>query len=188
MAGGLLAELMGDDRPTVTLQRGYVVLTRDRDDDSVARYGRPEEPVGRRVLDVIISEPQPLPARDWLVFLAETSTAEVAGRLERSGYLTRSAERMPWRSPRLAPGDQDWAHCAVLRAGAALDTTRAPPQYSALLAGLAIACGLGFRLWDLTNAPVRTIEGALPVLPPALRELIAHVRVAADSALLSNRK
>jgi hypothetical protein len=125
MAGGLLAELMAAEVPTVTVRGGYVLPLRRRDGELVARSVRPGEPVAQQVLDVILSEPAPRPARDWLLYLGRTSAAVVAGRLERSGYLGRQPSRLPWRAPRPVPVNADWSHCALLRAHAALDGSRA---------------------------------------------------------------
>ena len=105
------------------------------------------------MLDLIAAESPPRPVRDWLLFLGRTSAAQVAGRLERAGYLTRPGSRIPWRTRRPVPLDADWAACALVRARTALDAARTPTPYSELLASLAVACGLGFRFWYLSDAP-----------------------------------
>jgi hypothetical protein len=188
LAGGLLAELMDGDPPAVTLHRGYIVPVPAAGGDLLARYARTGEPVRQHVLDLIIAEPAPRPARDWLLFIGHSAATEVAGRLERSGYLTRPASRIPGRYRHLVPGDRDWAHCALLRAHAALDAARTPGPYMALLGGLALASGLGFRFADFTGAPARSADEAIRMLSPPQRELIAHVQATADSVLLSHRK
>jgi hypothetical protein len=109
----------------------------------VAGSARAGEPVAAQVLDLIVSEPMPRPARDWLLFLGRTSAADVAGRLGRSGYVARQPSRRPWRAPQQVPVNADWSHCALLRAHAALEAARPLIPYSALLTGLALACGLG---------------------------------------------
>ena len=71
--------------------------------------------------------------------------ADVAGRLERAGYLTRVRGWVPWRPGRWVPADPD---CAFGRCcGSAPRWTRPGPRprATAVLAGLAAACGLGFR-------------------------------------------
>ena len=188
LAGGLLAELMDAGTPMVTLHRGYLVPVQAASGAPVARYARIDEPVWRHVLELIISEPVPRPPRDWLLFLGQTAATEVAGRLEHAGYLTRPASRIPGRCRRPVPGDRDWAHSALLRTRAALHTARTPTSYAALLAGLTLACGLGFRFADLTDAPARSPGEVIRMLSPPLRELITHVQATADSALLSQRK
>jgi hypothetical protein len=188
VAGGLLAELVAAEAPTLTLRRAYVLPLHRRDGGLVAAPARPGEPVAEHVLDAIMSEPAPRPARDWLLFLGRTSAADVAGRLERSGYLAPQPSRIPWRAPHPVPTDLTWSHCALLRAHAALDAAWALTPYSAVLAGLALACGLGFRFPGPSNAPGRTAQEAARALPRPLQELIAQVRATADSTVLSARK
>lgn len=186
LAGGLLAELMAAQTPAVTLDRGYLFPRYRKNGGPVARYARPDDAVSGRVLDLIVAESAPRPVRDWLLFLGKRAAAEVAGRLEHAGYLTRPAGRVAWRARPPVPVERDWSQCALLRAHAALDGRRTLTPYSALLTGLTIACGLGFRFADLSKAP-SSAEEAARVLPRPLRELIAQVQAAADAAVLSAR-
>lgn len=188
LAGGLLAELMTTGPPAVMLDRGCLLPVQLPGGDLAVRRAGFDEPVRRHVLELVASEPTPRPVRDWLMFLGQTAAVEVAGRLERSGFLIRPPSRIPGRSRRPVPPDSDWAHCALLRAHAALDATRPPASYAALLAGLTFACGLGFRFANLTVGPTRTVGEAITVLSPQARELISHVQVATDTTLLSQRK
>jgi Golgi phosphoprotein 3 (GPP34) len=185
MAGGLLAELMAAQAPAVTIDRGCVLPLYLR--NGGRQYTRLGEPVAGHVLDLIVAESAPRPVRDWLLFLGKTSAADVAGRLERAGYLTRTASRIPWRASRPVPVEGDWSQCALLRAHAALDAARRLTPYSALLTGLTMACGLGFRFSAFSNAPARDIEETARILPRPLQELIAHVQGSADAAVLSTR-
>jgi hypothetical protein len=111
----------------------------------------------------------------------------VSSRLERSGYLTRAGGRVPRRSGRWVPVDADWAFAPMLRVRAALDPARPLAGHEAALAGLAVACGLGFRLDQYQTAAGRSVEEAVGRLGPELRELIAQTQAAIDSALLSHR-
>jgi hypothetical protein len=187
LAGGLLAELMATQAPAVTLHRGHMIPRYRKNGAPVARYARPDDVVSAHVLDLIVAESASRPVRDWLLFLGKTAAADVAGRLEQAGYLTRPAGRMPWRTRPLVPVEGDWSQCALLRAHAALDGTRTLTPYSALLTGLTVACGLGFRFAGLSKAPTRGIEEAAGLLPLPLRDLIAQVQAAADAAVLSAR-
>jgi hypothetical protein len=188
MAGGLLAELVAAEVPTIRVHRGHVLPLYYRNREPVARSGRPDEPVAGHVLDLIMAEPAPRPARDWLLFLGKTAPADVAGRLMRSGYLARQPGRRPWRASLPVPVNGDWFHCALLRAHRALEADRPLTAYSALLAGLVQACGLGFRLSGFPGAPGRAAEEATAALSLPLRELIAQVQVTSDSTVLSTRK
>ena len=187
IAGGVLAELLAAPVPPVTIDGGRVFALYRKNGDPVGRYARPDDQVAGRVLDLIVAESLPRPVGDWLLFLGKTSAAEVAGRLERAGYLSRPASRIPWRTRRPVPGEADWAQCALIRARAPLNAARPLTPQAALLTGLATACGLGFRFPDLPGAPVRSAGEVMRVLPPPLRELVAHVQVAADAAVLSTR-
>jgi hypothetical protein len=188
IAGALLAEMMTAPHPLVTLESSYLVPVHARDGTPVAWRVRIEDPVTRHVADLIVYESPPRPVRDWLAVLAQTAATEVAGRLERAGYLTRQASRIPGRQRRLVPADPDWAHCALIRAHAATAVHRDPAPYAALLAGLTSACGLGFRLAPASGSPILPPAAVTSVLPTVLQHLIAHVQVTADSALLSGRR
>jgi hypothetical protein len=57
-----------------------------------------------------------------------------------------------------------------------------------VLAGLADACGLGFRLAQYTpGRAVRPLHQAIAQLAPGLQDLIAHTKAAVDSAVLAHR-
>jgi len=176
LAGGLLAELMlgasiglGPD--------GAVLSSRTWPADELAR----------QVRDQIAAEHEPRLVRDWLLFLARTAADDVAQRLARSGYVTRVGRRVPWRPGRWIPVDPDWAFSPLLRVRAALDPARPLPAYGAVLAGLATACGLGFRLDQYQASAGRRLDEALAQLNPGLRELVAQTQAAVDNAVLSHR-
>jgi hypothetical protein len=174
LAGGLLAELMTGPHPAIGLRH-----------DGLLAIG-PE--VTRRAIDVdpllrqMAAEPQLLPVRDWLGFLARTAAAEVGARLEQAGYVTRT-RRVPWRPARLVPADRDWAFAPIPRTTAAL--RRRPDQYGVVLAGLAVACGLGYRLELYQAGAGPVIEAAAAGLPGDLRQLIACTQTAVSAAVLS---
>jgi Golgi phosphoprotein 3 (GPP34) len=175
LAGGLLAELMllGN----LGLRQGAVVAAERR---------APKEALAHHVLSTLANEREPHPLREWLLFLARRAAGDVAHRLERSGYLTRTGGR--WRGWRLAPVDADSAFAPLLRVRAALDATRPLSAPCGALAGLATACGLGFRWVEFTAPKVsRSLEEAVVQLGPELHELIAQTQAAVDSALLSHR-
>lgn len=187
MAGGLLAELMAAQPPAITVDHGCVLALDRRNGGPARRRARSDEPVARHVLDLIASESPPRPPRDWLLFLGKTAAVQVAGRLERAGYLTRPESRLPWRTRRPVPADGDWSQCAIIRAHLALDVVRPPAPYPALLAALTLACGLGFRFAGLSHASGRSVGELTRILPRPLGELIACVQATADAAVLSAR-
>ncbi len=55
---------------------------------------QPDDGLAARALSVLASEQPPRAVADWLAFLSRTAPADVAGRLERAGYLV-AARRCP---------------------------------------------------------------------------------------------
>jgi Golgi phosphoprotein 3 (GPP34) len=142
----------------------------------------------RALLARLLTESQRHPAADWLAFGARTATRDIAGRLERSGYLTQGWSRRPWRSERWVPVDADCAFAPFYRASGALDPAKQPTVSGTALAGLAQACGLGPRLAQFGPAgALRHLDETVRQLNPDLRELIAQTQAAVDSAVLSHR-
>ena len=141
-----------------------------------------------RVLGVLASEQPPRPVADWLAFLSRTAPADVAGRLERAGYLV-AAPPLPWRAARWRPADPDCAFAPVTRVKSALSLGAArrhpgPWRWPGWLA----ACGLGARLATYLPPGSRArMEQAAALLDPGLRELIAQTQAAVGAALLAHR-
>ena len=176
LAGGLLAELTLDG--TIEVQPGGIAIT---------NRTPPQDALASSVLGLLLREYQQHPPRTWLVFLARTAAQDVAGRLELSGYLTRTAAR-PWRAQRWVPVNSDCAFAPVARVQATLRASRPVTQAQAAQAGLAVACGLGSRLWPYAPPHARRwLQEALVQLDPGLREVIAQTQAAVDSALLAHR-
>lgn len=177
LAGALLAELM---------LAGLIDL---RPDSAVAiTRSVPREVVTRSpVLRLVASEPWPQPVRSWLRFLAATAAQAVAQRLVEAGYLARVRSRVPWRRGLWVPVNPDWAIAPMLRVRLALDPGRPLSAPAAALTGLAVACGLGFRIEPYQAQAARPVVDAVARLGPDLRELIARTQAAVDSAVLSHR-
>jgi hypothetical protein len=175
LAGGLLAELMLAGH--LSVWNGEIVA------DSRAA---PADGLCREVLGVVAGERERHPVGQWLEFLGRTAAGDVAVRLEAAGYLRRAGGR--WRGGRWVPVDADSAFAPILRVRAALDASRPLTLHGALLAGLADACGLGFRLAPYAPAgPVRPVHLAVAQLSPGLQGLIAQTRASVDSAVLAQR-
>jgi Golgi phosphoprotein 3 (GPP34) len=176
LAGALLAEAALDG--VVVLGPGPVM---------VGSYG-PREELAAKLARQVAGEREPHLVGEWLAYLARTAPADVAGRLEACGYLVRGGWWPPWRDGRWRPVDRDSAFSPVLRVRAVLDASRPLTAEGVVLAGLADACGLGFRLAEYTPArPVRPLHQAMAQLPPDLHDLITHTRTAVDSAVLAHR-
>ena len=154
LAGALLAELMV----------GAGIGLRS---DGALLPGRsqPTDELARQVRNLIAAEQEPHPVRDWLLFLAGTAADDVAGRLERSGYLKRAGRRPSWRRGRPVPVNPDWAFSPLVRVRSALDPARPLgllPARWAVLAYLAVVMG----------------SSRLPcAIPPALRNAVGYLRL-----------
>ena len=178
LAGGLLAELLFAG--VVRVRAGRVMVT---------GQGVPADGLGRHVVSVLAGEGEEPGVGEVLAFLAGTTGRDVAGRLARSGYLVRVSSRRPWRDGRWVPADPDCAFAPVIRVRAALDPARNAAAGDVVLAGLAVACGLGPRV--LPYGPPgarRCLDAAVRELRPDLRELIAQTQAAVDGAVLSHRR
>jgi hypothetical protein len=111
----------------------------------------------------------------------------VALGLEEAGYLEHVRGRVPWSQGQWVPVNPDWAFAPMLRVRSALDRTRPLTAHAAALAGLAVACGLGFRLDFYQIQADRPVQDAVAQLGSGLQELIAQTQTAVDSAVLSHR-
>jgi hypothetical protein len=177
LAGALLAEMMLPGWIGLRRDR-MIVITRDAPHDAVQRH-----PLLRQVA----AEPRAEPVQSWLRFLAASAALDVARRLELAGYLQHVRGRGPWGQGQWVPVNPDWAFAPMLRVRSALDPGRPLTAGAAALAGLAVACGLGFRLEVYQTPASRPVQDAVARLSPGLRELIAQTRTSVDSAVLSHR-
>jgi len=177
LAGALLAELM--------LAR----CIRLRSDTAVVigQHVPRAAVAGHVLLKLIADEPKPLPVQTWLEFLSQTAARDVALRLEEAGYLARVRSRVPGRGSRMVPVNPDWAFAPMLRVRAALDRGREPSPPAAALTGLAVACGLGFRLEQYQPQAGRSTGDAVAWLPPDLRQLIIQTQITVHAAVMSQR-
>jgi len=178
LAGGLLAELVLDGHAGVW--HGGDVVAGNR--------AQPRDALARRVHGLVAGEREQHPVRDWLAYLGRTAAADVAARLEGSGYLRRASGWVPGRGGRPVPVNGDWAFAPLLRVRSAVDAARPVSAPAIVLAGLADACGLGFRFTEFIPPRAgRSAAEAAGLLRPALRDVIAHTAAAVGSAVLAHR-
>jgi hypothetical protein len=177
LAGALLAELMLPGWIAVRHDR-TVVITRAAPENALRQHA---------LLRQIANEPGPQPTVSWLRFLSSSAARFVAGRLERAGYLRPVRNRFPWNQTQWIPVNPDWAIGPLLRVRSALDPAQPLASPAAALTGLAVACGLGFRLSQYQAELGRPVQDAVAHLGPGVRELIAQTQTAVDSAVLSHR-
>ncbi len=177
LAGALLAELM---------LAGWIGLR----PDSAVMIGSDVPPVAVQrhvLLKQVADEPGPQPVQAWLRFLARGAARDVAVRLEQAGYLQRARSWVPGRRGRWVPVNPDWAFAPMLRVRSALDPARPVTPHAAALAGLAVACGLGFRLDQYQAQAGRGVQDAVAGLGFGLRVLITQTQTAVDSTEQSHR-
>jgi hypothetical protein len=177
LAGALLAELML--ARLIGLRSDTAVM--------VAHDVPPTAVRGHVLLALIAAEPGPLPVTAWLGYLGQTAVRDVAARLEQAGYLMRVRSRVPRRGGRMVPVNPDWAFAPMTRVRPALDPARPVTAYAGILAGLALASGLGFRLDQYQAQAGRNAEDAVARLPPDMRQLITQTQITVSSAVLSHR-
>jgi Golgi phosphoprotein 3 (GPP34) len=176
LAGGLLAELLFDG--AIWLRGGRV---------GPAAEVRSDDELLRRIVAVLLAERDLLPVTDWLAYLATGAAHEVTARLAATGYLAREQSWRPGRA-RWVPVDPDAAFAPLARVRCALDPARSSTVPDVVLTGLAVACGLGPRVLPFGPPGARRwLDEALGVLRPDLRELIAQLQLAVDSAVLAHR-
>jgi Golgi phosphoprotein 3 (GPP34) len=162
---------------------------------SIRHDGITAMPVGHQtgvllsqVLHQVAGESEAHPLADWLAYLARTAATDVAQRLVGSGYLFYRKGLLPWHGGRWIPVDRDSAFAPVLRARAVVDAAQPLTADGVLLAGLADACGLGFRLAQYTPArALRPLPEAIAQLSPSLQDLVNRTKAAVDSAVLAHR-
>lgn len=184
LAAALLSELMLDGGLVlhhgsvggVTVTRGVLMACRTDIADDLSRH----------VHQVVAVEPQLHPAQVWLEFLARDAARNVAFRLGQAGYLEQAPRRLPWKAPRWIPVDPDWAYAPLSRACRATAADRRFDPGHAVLAGLAEACGLGFRMTELLPAG-RCVADATRRLNMPLQDLISVTQTVAGAAVLAHR-
>jgi hypothetical protein len=178
LAGGLLAELMLD---------GHVALLHGGDMVAGNR-AQPRDALARRLHELVAGEREQHPVRVWLAYLGRTASRDVAARLEGSGYLRRAGGLLSGRAGRWVPVNGDWAFAPLLRVRSAVDASRPVSVPEVVLAGLADACGLGFRFTEFIPPRAgRSAAEAVGLLHPALRDVITHTEAAVGSAVLAHR-
>jgi hypothetical protein len=75
----------------------------------------------------------------------------------------------------------------MVRARSALDRSREPAPYAGALAGLAVACGLSFRLDQYHSQADRSTEDTVAYLATDSRQPITQTQITVHAAVLSHR-
>lgn len=142
--------------------------------------------LGRHVLRLLLAEGDRHPLRDWLQFLGLTAKEAVAMRLGRAGYLAEASSR--WRRrTRWVPADPDCAFAPMIRVNAVMAQTRPATVSDVVLAGMALASGLGSRVLPYGPADSRSnVESSIRKLHPGRHQPAASPSMVLSSSPESN--
>jgi hypothetical protein len=174
LAGAALCELAMLGR--VTVRDGVLVVVSDAD---------PAEELAQSLLQQLLSQPEPLPLRDWLAYLASGVTGAVGDRLTRAGAVE---VRKGLRGKRLVPVDSSDAFYKAGRLAVMLDNGSQFNPAQAALIGLVNAAGLLERLPCVNPAAIRGRASAImQSLECPLDGLIAETTAVVDNAILTGR-
>ncbi len=174
LAGAALCELAMLGR--VTVGDGILIVVSDAD---------PTEELAQSLLRQLLSQPEPLPLRDWLAYLASGVTAAVGDRLARAGAVE---VRKGLRGKRLVPVDSSDAFFKAGRLAVMLDSGSQFNPAQAALIGLVNAVGLIERLPCVNPAAIRARASVImQSLECPLDGLIAETTAVVDNAILTGR-
>jgi hypothetical protein len=174
LTGAALCELALAGR--VTIDNGMLVVLNDAD---------PAEALGQWVLTHLLSQPNPLPLRDWLAYLASSVTAAVGDRLSRAGTVQA---RKGFRGLRFVPVDSTDAFYRAGRLAVTLDNGGPLSTAQKALIGLVYAVGLLEQLPCVDPARVRArVPAIVQSLQWPLTGLIAETTMVVDNAIATGR-
>lgn len=150
----------------------------------------PANAVTHAILDTITGEPQEHPLKDWLQFLARTSTSQVATRIVRKGEATEHIVRrmVVQRHTVLIPADPHRWEGIRAYLYTYLSTGRMPSWDMAWLTGLVSGAGLHDHLLDGAPESAREhLAWIIGQLPEQVRHLIDATATATGEAVTSRR-
>jgi hypothetical protein len=177
LAGALLGEqiLLG----RADIRSGFLVVS---DPHPLA------DPLAQAVLGRLMGYPEPQRVPFWLSLLADAAEDEVARRLAADGIVTRGRSGVLGRKERWLPVDMSTAAWPAARLRMLLSRSEPLAAADVVLAGLAVACGLGSRLlWDTSPETRQYMDYLRFTLAEPLRQLISHTETAVGNAVLSRR-
>jgi Golgi phosphoprotein 3 (GPP34) len=174
LASAALCELALVNR--ITLHEGAVVVVSDDD---------PGDELRRALLQQLLSQPNPLPLRDWLAYLASSVTVAVGERLARAGTVEARKGLRGWR---FVPVDSANAFFRAGRLAVVLDNGGQLSPAQSVLVGLIHAAGLLEQLPCVDPAPVRgRVTAIMQGLKWPLAGLIAETTVVVNNAIATGR-
>ncbi|WP_327045671.1 GPP34 family phosphoprotein [Microbispora sp. NBC_01189] len=176
LAGGVLAELVLDERVTLDLTSNPERVLATAGEDSGDAFTR-------KVLGLVTAEPYH-PVSTWLLFLARTADAEVTARMIAAKLLKPPVRHLLKQQPP-APADMSTAGWPLARLNLALQRRTPPAPRDRVLLGLLDAAGCAQRV--LSEHDPRFVAAAIAMLPAPMQRLVAQTKVAVGQAVLSRR-
>jgi hypothetical protein len=177
LAAGLLGELVLFDRISV-----------DRAAIRVIDEGPPEDALAYTVLEHLLAEPSVVGAKEWLLYLRHTAADQVGQRLLRAGHVRRVQTRRLMRTTTsYAPVDQNTFLWPATRLEMALRRREHVEPQDLFLAGLINVTDLHRTVIHGVPPSTTALHQLIPVLPPALRELLVITDAVFGDAVLTHR-
>jgi hypothetical protein len=177
LAASLLGELVMFDRITV-----------DKATIRVINKIPPEDALAYTILEHLLAEPEVSGAKEWLLYLRQDAEDQVGQRLLRAGHVRRLQARKLLRTTvHYVPVDLNTFLWPATRLEMALRRREQVDVQDLFLAGLINVTDLHRSVIHGVSPSTTALEQLLPVLPPALRELLVITDAVYGDAVLTHR-
>jgi hypothetical protein len=178
---GLAASLLGE---LVMFER----ITLDRANIRVVNRVPPEDALAYTILEHLVAEPSVTTAKEWLLYLRQDAEDQVGQRLLRAGHVRRMQSRKLLRSTfQYVPVDLNTFLWPATRLEMALRRREQVELQDLFLAGLINVTDLHRLVIQGIPPSTTSLNQLLPVLPPALRELLVITDAVYGDAVLTHR-
>jgi hypothetical protein len=177
LAASLLGELVLFDR-----------ITLDRANIKVTNRVPPEDALAYTILEHLVAEPSVTTTKEWLLYLRQDAEDQVGQRLLRAGHVRRVQARKLLRTVvHYVPVDLNTFLWPATRLEMALRRREQVDMQDLFLAGLINVTDLHRSVIHGVPSSTTSVEALLPVLPPALRELLVITDAVYGDAVLTHR-
>jgi hypothetical protein len=177
LAASLLGELVLFDR-----------ITLDRANIKVTNRVPPEDALAYTILEHLVAEPSVTTTKEWLLYLRQDAEEQVGQRLLRAGHVRRVQARKLLRTAvHYVPVDLNTFLWPATRLEMALRRREQVDVQDLFLAGLINVTDLHRSVIHGVPSSTTSVDALLPVLPPALRELLIITDAVYGDAVLTHR-
>jgi hypothetical protein len=178
---GLAASLLGE---LVLFER----ITVEHGDIRVVNRIPPEDALAYTILEHLLAEPEVVGAKEWLLYLRQDAEDQVGQRLLRAGHVRRMQARKLLRTTmQYVPVDLNTFLWPATKLEMALRRREQVEVQDLFLAGLINVTDLHRSVIHGVPSSTTSITQLLPVLPPALRELLVIADAVYGDAVLTHR-